>query len=161
MSERLAAFKFRSASPAVGGVVRTVSTDPVEGWNLAQWQLVAAVECAVVGERSSEGQDAVAHRVFPCRVLVRVEALVDDHVRFFDFGMSGRCPRELERLEDVPANGEVAIPEELFGERDRKFCSCINIALLQFVVTAQDVGVERETLRQVVEVLSLDDVKPL
>ena len=160
MSERLSACQFLSAGPAVGGVVRTVGTEPVESRNLVERQLVAAVESAVVGERSSERHDASTDGVFPYRIFVRVEILVDDHVWLLDFGMCGRSPRQFERLEDVPSDGEVAVPEELLREGDWQFRACIDVTQLLFVIVAHDVGVEREALRQVVEVLSLDDVEP-
>ena len=75
--------------------------------------------------------------------------------------MGGRRPREFQRLEDVPTNGEFTVPEELTGIVYGQTCAGVDVAFLQFVVGAHDVGVEGKRLRQVVQVLRLDDVEPL
>ena len=160
VAQRCAVFKLCSANPSVGGVVRTVSADPCQHRNFVQRQFVGAGEGAGVGQWTAERGDAVAHRVFPCLVGVWVERLVDHGVRLFYLGMGGGGVAQLHRLEDVPAHREVTVPEELLGEVHGQLSARVNVAFLQLIVAARDVGVEGDTLWQVVQVLRLDDVQP-
>ena len=74
--------------------------------------------------------------------------------------MSSGGVSEFQGFENIPSDGEVTVPKELLGEGDRQLRTSVDVALLQFVVSAHEVRVEREALRQIVEVLRLDDVEP-
>ena len=87
--------------------------------------------------------------------------LVHHGVGFFYLGMGGRSPREFECLKDVPTHVEVTVPKNLVGEGDGQLCTSIDVTLLELIVAASKVGVERDTLWQPLQVLCFDDVEPL
>ena len=101
------------------------------------------------------------HRVLPCLVGIGIQALVDDRIWFLNLSVSSRRVLHLQCLENVPTEGELTVPEELLRESERQLGASIDIALLEFIVVARDVGIETYVLRQVVEVLCLQYVKPL
>ena len=74
--------------------------------------------------------------------------------------MGGGVPRHLECLEDVPLDRQIAVPQDLVGEDDRHLGACIDVTFLELIITAGEVGVERDALWQPLQVLCLDDVEP-
>ena len=62
----------------------------------------------------------------------------------------------------IPAQGEVTVPQELFaeGERQHIVLCRFHVPFLQFVVVAYHLGVERDVLRQPVQSEPLEDVEP-
>ena len=77
--------------------------------------------------------------------------------------MRGRLEVEVQVLREVPAHGEVTVPEEqrVEGERQTIIVEILHVALLQLVITAGDFGVEGDALRQVVQSEGLVEVLPL
>ena len=77
--------------------------------------------------------------------------------------MGGRLEVEVQVLREVPAQGEVTVPEELRveGKRQTVVVEILHVTLLQFVVTAGDLGIEGDALRQVVQSEGPVEVLPL
>ena len=77
--------------------------------------------------------------------------------------MCGRLEVHVQILRQVPAYGEVPIPQELLAEGQRQVgvLGVLQVALLQLVVVAQYLGVERDVLRQVVESQGFGEIEPL
>ena len=68
----------------------------------------------------------------------------------------------MEVTREVPAQGEVAVPEELLVEHQLQVLvlQTLKVALLQLVVAAGHLGIERDALRQVVDTDGLGEVQP-
>ena len=96
-------------------------------------------------------------------ILVGIEVFVDRCVRLLYLCVCGASEVGVQVLGEVPAHGELSVPEELLAERERQLrvlCR-LHVALLQFVVVARHLGVERHILRQPVQSESLQYVEPL
>ena len=107
--------------------------------------------------------DAVPNGIFPCRVAVGKEVLVHSRIGLLDFSVCAGRERGVDALRQVPAQLERAVPKEVArpGERYRRVVEIFHIALLKLVVSAVDVGVESDVLRNIVEILFLDKIKNL
>ena len=165
VTQRCAVFELGSTNPVVGGVVGGIGCHPIEDGDEVERQLVAGLERLVVVERRTERADALLDGVFPSGVLVGIEVAVDGRVGFLDLGVGGTLEVHVEVLREVPAQREIAVPQELLAEGQRQSASAatahrdgLHVALLQLVVVAEDVGVEGDALRQPVESESLEDV---
>ena len=77
--------------------------------------------------------------------------------------MGCRLEVHVEVLRQVPAQGEVAVPQELLreGQRQVGVLCILQVTFLQLVVAARQFGVERDALRQVVQSQGLGEVHPL
>ena len=66
--------------------------------------------------------DAVPYGILPRGVAVGIEVLVDRQVAvgFLDFGLCARLEVHVQVLRQVPAQREVAVPEERRGPRHRQ-----------------------------------------
>ena len=108
-------------------------------------------------------QDALLDRILPSRVLLRIEVLVDGRIGFFYLCAGSTLEVHVQVLGQVPAQLEVAVPEELFVELQRQVgvLGVLKVALLQFKIVAAQFRVEGDGLRQVVEAEGLGEVKPL
>ena len=97
--------------------------------------------------------DALLHGVLPGCVAVGIEVFVDGRVGLLYLSMSGTLEVHVEILGEVPSEREVAVPDELLAEGQRQvgILGILEVALLQLVIGARNVGVERDALRQVVE----------
>ena len=153
-------FEFCTTCPVIVGGIGAISGDPVKNRDLVDWHLVGTIEGAAIGQRTSEGGEAALHGVFPHRILVWIEVLVDNHMWLFNLCMGGGVPRHLECLEDVPLDRQITVPQDLVGEDDRHLGACIDVTFLELIITAGEVGVERDALWQPLQVLCLDDVEP-
>ena len=162
VAERSAVFEVGSAHPIIGRVEGNIACHPVENRDKVERQLIGRLERLIVVERRSEVAQRRFHRVFPRLVAVGVEVFVDDGVRFLDFGVGGALEVHMKVFREVPANREIAVPQELLAERRVEFraAEVFHIALLQFVVVAQDFGVERDALWQPVQPESLENLVP-
>ena len=69
----------------------------------------------------------------------------------------------MEVTREVPAQGEVAIPEELLIEHQLQILvlQTLKVAFLQFVVAAGHLGIKRDALRQVIDTDGFREVQPL
>ena len=160
---RSSVFQFHAAFPGIVGRVIAVEGHPRETRYFFERYFVRGREVLLVVERSAESLDAVPYGIFPHLVLVRIEVLVDRNVRFFDFRMGGGVEREVKVFGQVPLQTEIAVPQKLFGEGERerrRVFQILDVPFLVLVIVAQDVRVEADVLRQVVEVLVADDVPP-
>ena len=95
--------------------------------------------------------------------MVGIEILVDGRVGLLDLGMRGRLEVHVQVLREVPADGEVAIPEELLRKRQRQVgvLGVLEVALLQLIVVARELRVERDVLGQIVQSDGLWQLHPL
>ena len=64
---------------------------------------------------------------------------------------------------EVPAQGEVTVPEELLIEHEFEVLvlQALKVALLQFIIGSAHLGIEGDVLRQVVDADGLGEVQPL
>ena len=159
-----AVFLFGAALPGVGAVVRGVGRNPVEGGYLVDGDAVGELDRLVVVEGTAEVAETVADGVLPGVVGVGIEVFVDGCVGFLDLGMGAALEGEVEGLEDVPLEGEFSVPEVGLGEGDGYglvVVEVFDVAFLQFVVGAGEVGVEGEILGGEGQVLLLEEGEPL
>ena len=154
-----------AAHPVVGGVEVGVSSDPVEDGQLVERQLVGGGEVLAVVQRRTEALDALPDGVLPCLVAVGIEVLVDGQsvaVGLLDLGLRARREVHVQVLGEVPAQREVAVPEEGRAPRGRylRATEVVHVALLQFVVRTPQFGIERQVLGQVVDTKGLGQLHP-
>ena len=95
--------------------------------------------------------------------MISIEILVDGCIGLFDLGVGGRLEVEVQVLGEVPAQREVAVPEELLVEGQRQLLSAevFEVALLQFEIGTRDLRVETDALRQIIQSERLGEVEPL
>ena len=158
-----AIFHLRASLPSIGAAVRNVAGNPVEDGKLVYGQLVADLHVLVVVKRPAEMPEAMFHGILPHLVFVGVKVLVYLHVRLLHLGLGSTLESEVQSLEDVPSQLEVAVPEETLAEGGRNgslVLQVFQVSLLQFVVSAVDVRAERQVLWREGNVLSLHDVQP-
>ena len=153
VAQRGAVVQFRASQPGVGGAVGGIGAQPVEERQLVEGQLIGRGERLLIVERRAPVADALLHGVLPGCVTVGIEVFVDGRVGLLYLSMSGTLEVHVEILGEVPSEREVAVPDELLAEGQRQvgILGILEVALLQLVVGARDVGVERDALRQVVE----------
>ena len=163
IAKRAAVVHLGTARPGIGRVERGVAVHPVEDGQFVQRQLVGGGERLVVVERLAPVQDALLHGVLPRRVALGIEVLVDGRVGFLNPRTGGRLEVHVQVLRQVPAQLEVAVPEELLVERQRQVgrLGVLEVALLQFAVVARQLAVEGDGLRQVVQSEGFGEAEPL
>ena len=165
VAQRRAVGQLRAAHPVVGGRIAGIRGDPVEDGQLVQRQLVAGGEGLPIVERAAEVLDAGPYGVFPCRVAVGIEVFVDGLVAvgFLHLSLCARLEVQVQRLGDIPAQREVAVPEYLRVEcrRHLRAVEVFHVALLQLVVVAYNLRVEGDVLRQIVQPEGLGQRHPL
>ena len=165
VAQRRAVLLLTTTHPVVGSGVVGIGIHPVEDGQLVQRQLIGSRKRLAVVQRTAEVLDAGPHRVFPCRVAVGIEVFVDGLVAvgFLNLSLCARLEVHVEVLGEVPAQREVTVPQELRveGDRQRRTAEVVHVALLQFVVAARHLGVERDVLRQPVESEGLGQRHPL
>ena len=111
-------------------------------------------------------QEALLHGVFPDGIEVGVEVFVNGRVLaigFLNLRMGSTLEVHVQVLGQVPAHGEVAVPEHLAAECDGQagILGVLQVALLQLRVVACQLRVERNGLRQIVQSERLGEVYPL
>ena len=96
-------------------------------------------------------------------ILVGIKVFVDGGIRFLYLGTRGTLEVEVQVFREVPAHGEVAIPEKLLREREGQLLAfqTLEVALLKFVVVARHLRVKGNVLGQKVEAQRLRKVQPL
>ena len=160
-----AVVQLRAAHPVVGGVVVGVGGQPVEDRQFVQRQLIRRGERLAIVQRTAEVLDALPHRVLPRRIVVGVQFLVHGQVaqRLFHLGLRARLEVHVQVLRQVPAQRERAVPQKLRAERDGQLrtAQVLHVALLQLVVVACHLRVERHVLRQPVQPERLRQCHPL
>ena len=163
VAERSTVFKFGATHPAVVGCIGDIGIEPVEDRQFVERQFVGGRERLLVVEGCTEVLDAVPYRVFPDVVVIGIEVFVDRAVGLDDFGMGGRLEVGMQVLGEVPAQGELTVPEELLtvGEGQLGVFEALQVTLLQLIVVAQQFAVEGDILGQVVEAYRLGEVEPL
>ena len=69
----------------------------------------------------------------------------------------------MEVTREVPAQGEITVPEELLVEHQLQVLvlQTLKVAFLQFVIAAGHLGIKRNALRQVIDTDGLGEVQPL
>ena len=113
VAERSTVFEFRTSHPRIVRGERSIAVEPVEDWQFVQRQLIGSRYLLLVVERRTEVTDALLHRVLPSLITIRIKVLVDRRARLLDLGMGGTLEVEVQVLREVPAQGEVSVPEEL------------------------------------------------
>ena len=163
IAQAAAIVALRATYPCIAAVIRGIGIHPVQNRQFVQRQLVAGCHLLLVVERCSEILDTRPHRVFPSRIAIGIEVFVHRGVGFFDLRMGSRLEVEVQILGKVPTEGEVTVPEELLveGQGQALVLHILQIALLQFVVTARDLRVEGDALGQIVQSDGLGEVEPL
>ena len=122
VTHRGAVFQLCAAHPVIGSVIRGIGSQPVEDGQLVQWHLIAGRKGLTVVERTSEVLDALPYRVFPGMIAVGIEVFVDGQVaiRLFNLRLCARLEVHVQVLGEIPAYGEVTVPQELRTEGDRQ-----------------------------------------
>ena len=111
MSQTAAVLQFGTAFPGVLAVVACICRYPVEGRQFVDGQFVGHGGALIIVQRTAEACQTHVHAILPCLVLVGVEILVYNHIGLFHLGMCGALEGEVQSLENVPAQGEVAVPQ--------------------------------------------------
>ena len=157
-----AVFEVGAARPVVRAVVGKVGGEPVEERQFVERQFPGEIKGLLIRQGASHVLDAVPNGIFPCRVAVGKEILVHSRIGLLDFSVCAGRERGVDALRQVPAQLERAVPKEVARprERYRRVVEIFHIALLKLVVSAVDVGVESDVLRNIVEILFLDDFEP-
>ena len=163
IAERESVLGVGTSHPGVVGVVLQVGVEPVEDGDEVERHVVGSRELLAVVERRAEVLDRGDDGVFPCGIGIGIEVFVDGCVRLLYLCPRGALEIEVQVLGEVPAQGEVPVPEELLVElhRQRVGGEVFHVALLQLIVVAGEVGIERHVLRQVVESEALGNLPPL
>ncbi len=155
--------ELRTACPGIAGIIRGITIHPVEDGQFVQWQLVAGRDLLLIVERGAQMTDTVHHRVLPRRIPIGIEVFVHGGIRLLDLRTGSRLEIEVEVTREVPAQGEVAVPEELLVEHQLQVLvlQTLKVAFLQFVIAAGHLGIKRNALRQVIDTDGLGEVQPL
>ena len=156
-------FRLRTFHPGIAGGIGGVAVDPVEDGQFVQRQLVAGGDLLLIVERRTEVLDALPDGVLPGGIPVGIEVLVHRRIGLLDLCTGARLETEVQVLGEVPAQGEVTVPEELLvPAQGHVLVLCtLKVALLHLVVVSADLGVEADVLRQVIESESLGEGEPL
>ncbi len=162
MAERCAVLELGAAHPRVVGFVRGVELRPIENGQAVERRRERQREVLLVVERRAEVLYRCPNRVFPSGVRIGVKVFIYWRVRLFNLRVRDRREVHVDALGDVPADGEIAVPEELRRERYGQLVVVggLHVALLQLVVSAVDVRRERDVLRQPVERELFEHVHP-
>ena len=163
VAQRGAILQFCTALPRVIGRIGGITVYPVKDGQLVQWQLIGYGGLLLVVEWRTEVLDALPHRILPCTVAVCIEFFVHGGIGLLYLCMGSRLEVEAQVLGEIPAQSEVAVPEELLIEVERHLLSLqvLKVALLLFVVVTDDFRVEADALRQIVQSEGLGEVEPL
>ena len=158
-------FQLCAAHPVVGGRIVGVGRQPVEDGQFVERQLVGSREGLPIVERRAEVLDAMPDGVLPGRIAVRVEVLVDGQavaIGFLDFGARSRLEIHVEVLGKVPAQTEVTVPKERRAPLHGYSCAreVVHVALLQLVIAALHLGIERHVLWEPVQSEGLRELHP-
>ena len=142
MSQRGSVFQLSTSVPSVVAGIAAIETEPTQYRYLIERHLVRAVERRGVGQRTSEVGKTGLHRVFPSIIGIGIQIFVDDRIRFLNLCMSSRGVLHRQRFEDVPTQGELTVPKELFREGKRQLHVEVEVALLILIIVTRDVAVE-------------------
>ncbi len=141
-----------AAVPIVGGVVGGVGRDEVEERNAAEGGLVGGGERLVVAPRRAQVLYALPHGVAPLAVAVGEELFVHLAHGLLDVGGGVAVKGHAQRLGEVPRDGKLAVPEEVFAHRHGQLHIHVAAAAgLLLVVVARYVAVEGDVGRQPVQ----------
>ena len=107
--------------------------------------------------------DALRHRIFPSRIAVGVKVFIHRRIGFFYLGIGSTLKTCMQVASEIPSQGKLPVPQETLIPCQRKSRAFyrLHVTLLQFVVVAGHLGVERQVLRQPVETETLEYVEPL
>ena len=157
--------EFGTPYPVVGRIIRRVRGHPVEDRQLVERQLIGSGERLAIVEGASEMFDALPDGVLPGLIVVGIEFLVYGQVaqRLFDFSLRTRLEVHVQVAGEVPSQREATVPEELRVEGDGQARSSqvLHVTLLQLVVDARHLRIERDVLRQPVDAKRLRQRHPL
>ena len=150
VAQRCAILLLTTTHPVIGCGVADVRIEPVEDRQLVQWHLIRGRERLTVVQRTTEMLDAGPYRVFPSFVAVGIEVFVDGLVAvgLLNLCLCARLEVHVQVLGEVPAHGEVAVPQNLRAEggRQRRTTEVVHVALLQFIIGTRDIRIERNVL---------------
>ena len=165
---RVAFFIFHASLPRIVGAVVGIGVQPVEDRKQIERHLIRCREVLTVVERCTPALHAVPYRtsvnrVFPGMILVGIEIGVHFRIRHIHLCMGSTLEVHVQVLGQVPAHGELSVPEELvaIGERQLRIERTLHIALLQLVGFVRHLRIEGDVLRQPVQAEPLQDVEPL
>ena len=169
ISIRVALLILCTALPRIVGIVRGIAVHPVEDRQQIERHLVGCLEILTVVERCTPVADAGPYGVLPGMILVGIKILVDRCIWFLYLCMGSTLEVHVQVLGQIPVDGELTVPEELFTEGERQLGvysgssthQGFHIALLQLVVVARHLGIEGYVLRQPVQSETFQYVEPL
>ena len=164
---RVTFFIFHASLPRIVGAVVGIGVQPVEDRQQIERHLIRCREVLTVVERRTPALHAVPYRtsvnrVFPGMILVGIEVGVHFRIRHIHLCMGGTLEVHVQVLGQVPAHGELSVPEELvaIGEWQLRIERTLHIALLQLVGLVRHLRIEGDILRQPVQTKPLQDVEP-
>ena len=144
-----------TALPRIVGIVRGIAVHPVEDRQQIERHLVGCLEILTIVERCTPVADAGPYGILPGMILVGIKILVDRCIWFLYLCMGSTLEVHVQVLGQIPVDGELTVPEELFTEGERQLGvysgssthQGFHIALLQLVVIARHLGIEGYVLR--------------
>ena len=141
VAQRVAVGVVGAALPGVVARIGAVGRDPVEDGDAVDGKLVGERHLLAVGQGAAELAQGDLDAVLPALVVVGIEVGVDgfDLLGALNLGLSGALEGEVECLEDVPLEGERAVPQEGGGEGDGDaggVLQVVEVALLQLPIGA-------------------------
>ena len=152
---RVAVLILRASLPSIVGVVGGIGIHPVEDWQQMDRQLIGCREVLTVVERCTPALHTLPyrtsiHRILPGMILVGIEIGIHIRIRHIYLCMGGTLEVHVQVLGQIPAQRELAVPEELVahGERQLRIERTLHIAFLQLIGLVRHLRIEGYVLRQ-------------
>ena len=152
---RVAVLILRTSLPSIVGVVGGIGIHPVEDWQQMDRQLIGCREVLTVVERRTPTLHTLPyrtsiHRILPGMILVGIEIGIHIRIRHIYLCMGGTLEVHVQVLGQIPAQRELAVPEELVahGERQLRIERTLHIAFLQLISLVRHLRIEGDVLRQ-------------
>ena len=152
---RVAVLILRTSLPSIVGVVGGIGIHPVEDWQQMDRQLIGCREVLTVVERRTPALHTLPYRtsiyrILPGMILVGIEIGIHIRIRHIYLCMGGTLEVHMQVLGQIPAQRELAVPEELVahGERQLRIERTLHIAFLQFIGLVRHLRIEGDVLRQ-------------
>ena len=152
---RVAVLILRTSLPSIVGVVGGIGIHPVEDWQQMDRQLIGCREVLTIVERRTPALHTLPyrtpiHRILPGMILVGIEIGIHIRIRHIYLCMGGTLEVHVQVLGQIPAQRELAVPEELVahGERQLRIERTLHITFLQLIGLVRHLRIEGDVLRQ-------------
>ena len=152
---RVAVLILRTSLPSIVGVVGGIGIHPVEDRQQMDRQLIGCREVLTVVERRTPALHTLPyrtpiHRILPGMILVGIKIGIHIRIRHIYLCMGGTLEVHVQVLGQIPAQRELAVPEELVahGERQLRIERTLHIAFLQLIGLVRHLRIEGNVLRQ-------------